>query len=99
MKQVIRNPKLYDYLKSPKEHVDPWFQTLASTQDLEDFNKQILEERIHSKIQPYLNGSISSDDFLNSLDKDEYVYFSNMKDIDLSIFSNLNIHNPAISNE
>lgn len=43
------------------------------------------------KLTPFLHGAITSNDFLNSLDKDEYSYFSSIKDLDLSIFSDLSL--------
>ena len=53
-----------------------------------------MEERISKKISPFLQGQISSNDFLNSLDKDEYSYFASLKDLDLSIFADLSLEQP-----
>jgi len=40
---------------------------------------------------PYLQGEKSSNDFLNSLDHDEYLYFASIPENDMSIYKDLEI--------
>lgn len=73
--------------------LNPTFLQLSMS---EDINKEIIIERIAKKLQPYLQGKISSNDFLNSLDIHEYKTFVDLSGDDMSIFLDLEIENTSV---